>query len=104
MNIEIEIYVTPAGKQPYVSWENKLDRQARAIIAARIARLRLGNFGDCKSLSNGGGIFELEFSMGQDIEFISARRSNQLLFFCVEEIKGAKRRISRRPKCFGRSI
>ena len=38
------------------------DVAGRAIIRARINRVRLGNFGDCKSV--GGGVLELRIDSG----------------------------------------
>ena len=34
----------------------------RAAVNARLARVRAGNFGDCKSV--GGGVFELRIPLG----------------------------------------
>ncbi|QQR91041.1 MAG: type II toxin-antitoxin system RelE/ParE family toxin [Myxococcales bacterium] len=48
---------------PFVEWLGALkDKRARAKIRARINRLELGNFGDCKSV--GGGVSELRISFG----------------------------------------
>jgi putative addiction module killer protein len=38
------------------------DAQATGIIRARLNRIRLGNFGDCKSV--GGGVEELRIDFG----------------------------------------
>lgn len=52
------IYTTDDGKAPFSDWLLGLkDRRARARIRARINRLQLGNFGDCRGV--GGGIKEL---------------------------------------------
>jgi putative addiction module killer protein len=60
---QIEIYVGRDNKAPFEAWLRKLkDRDARARIQARIARLRLGNPGDCKSA--GGGVYELRVDYG----------------------------------------
>ncbi len=60
---EIEIYVAPDGKAPFSSWlEGLRDARARARIRIRIERLRLGNFGDCRTV--GGGLFELRVDYG----------------------------------------
>jgi putative addiction module killer protein len=62
-NLSIKEYLTPDGKSPFSIWLSKLkDRQARAIIRKRINRLRLGNFGDSKSV--GDGIFEIRINFG----------------------------------------
>ncbi len=51
------------GKIPFKEWLLGLkDLQTRARIRTRLDRLRLGNFGDSKSV--GGGIFELRFHFG----------------------------------------
>jgi len=52
----IEMYVTPTGRVPFEEWVCEL-RDARARIRARLARVRLGNFGDAHAV--GGGIWEL---------------------------------------------
>ena len=62
--IEIVIYSTCSGKEPYVTWENKLDLKTRAIIKNRLDRIRLGNFGDTKRIRGGGGILELRIDFG----------------------------------------
>jgi putative addiction module killer protein len=60
---QIEIYVNRDDRAPFEAWLRKLkDRDVRARIQARIARLRLGNLGDCKSA--GGGVYELRVDYG----------------------------------------
>jgi putative component of toxin-antitoxin plasmid stabilization module len=51
--LEIELYALPSGKEPYIEWESKLNKDTQAVITARLARLRGGNFGDSKSIENG---------------------------------------------------
>jgi putative addiction module killer protein len=61
--IEVFEYLTEAGRNPFREWLEALsDRDARARVRVRINRLRLGNFGDCKSV--GGGVSELRISYG----------------------------------------
>ena len=60
---ETELYVASDGGSPFQEWLDKLkDKKARAIINARLDRLRLGNLGDCKSI--GSGVFELRMDFG----------------------------------------
>ncbi|MDN3505634.1 MAG: hypothetical protein P0S96_00180 [Simkaniaceae bacterium] len=81
MTIEIEIDVTPAGKEPYTAWEKKLSRQVRATIAARIARLRLGNFGDCKTLANTKGLYELRIHLGAGYRIYFGKKKKTIILF-----------------------
>lgn len=61
--IQIEIYETQLGIAPFSIWLNRLsNRKARAKIRVRLDRLKLGNFGDCKSI--GEGIYELRIDYG----------------------------------------
>jgi len=56
-------YETPDGRSPFRDWLDGLkDGQARARIDARLIRLRLGLFGDCKSV--GSGVEELRIDSG----------------------------------------
>jgi putative addiction module killer protein len=49
----------------FTKWFTGLrDRQARARIDARIARLRQGNHGDAKPLKGTGGVYELRIDYG----------------------------------------
>jgi len=61
--IEVRRYVTDSGQDVIGDWLADLkDVRARAKVAARIARLSAGNFGDCKPLR--GGVWELRIDWG----------------------------------------
>jgi putative addiction module killer protein len=63
MLYEIRHYLTASGKNLFEEWLASLrDAKAEARIAARIARLAAGNFGDCKPLT--GGVWELRIDWG----------------------------------------
>jgi putative addiction module killer protein len=56
--IELRIY----GSR-FSNWiDSNKDKRAAAIIRARLNRIRLGNFGDSKSV--GGGVEELRIDFG----------------------------------------
>ncbi|MBE9075786.1 type II toxin-antitoxin system RelE/ParE family toxin [Romeria aff. gracilis LEGE 07310] len=59
---EIQKYVTESDVCPFDRWFETLDKQTQARIDVRFDRLRLGNFGDHKSV--GEGVYELRFSFG----------------------------------------
>lgn len=66
---EIEIYETSNGKMPYMEWENSLNTRERAIITERLARICQGNFGDCKSITNGLREIRVNFGPGYRIYY-----------------------------------
>jgi putative addiction module killer protein len=60
---ELRLYVTGNRKIPFSLWLNSLrDIRVRAVIRVRLNRIRLGNFGDCKSV--GEGVKELRIDHG----------------------------------------
>ncbi len=61
---EIELRLYRRGRsRPFSDWLASLkDARAAAIVRSRLNRLRLGNFGDCKSV--GGGVEELRIDFG----------------------------------------
>ncbi len=51
---DVEIYETPSGREPFTEWMESLrDGLGRSAILARIARARLSNLGDHKSVGQG---------------------------------------------------
>ena len=88
--IEVRRYVTVEGKDVVGEWLAGLkDVRARARMNARIARLMVGNFGDCKTL--GEGVWELRVDYGPGYRLYLARLSaTEVLLLCG----GDKRRQS----------
>lgn len=59
----IRIFIADDGRAPFETWLEALrDKRFKARILTRIDRLRLGNFGDCRSV--GVGVYELRIHMG----------------------------------------
>ena len=70
--IEVRRFVTESGVDVLGQWLGKLnDNRARARINARIARIAVGNFGDCKSV--GHGVLELRIDYGPGYRVYWAR-------------------------------
>ena len=60
---EVRVYARSDGSEPFTQWLRGLrDGATRNRIRQRIARLRLGNFGDARSV--GGGVQELPIHFG----------------------------------------
>ena len=59
---EIDYYTKSNGFCPYLEWHNLQEKKVKHAADARLGRLRLGNFGDCKSV--GEGVWELKINIG----------------------------------------
>ncbi|HXN47573.1 MAG TPA: type II toxin-antitoxin system RelE/ParE family toxin [Bryobacteraceae bacterium] len=60
----VELLLFRKGRStPFLEWLASLkDAQTAGVVRARLNRIRLGNFGDCKSV--GGGVEELRIDFG----------------------------------------
>ncbi|MBU1239638.1 type II toxin-antitoxin system RelE/ParE family toxin [Myxococcota bacterium] len=68
--IELLEYVTEDGHNPFHKWLNLLkDRVVRARIRVRLNRVRLGNFGDCKSVGKGVSELRVDYGPGYRVYF-----------------------------------
>lgn len=66
------IYRDARGREPFTEWHAALaGSRAHRRILARLNRLRLGNFGDCKPV--GGGVLELRIDYGPGYRVVVAR-------------------------------
>jgi putative addiction module killer protein len=66
------------------------DIQARAIIARRIERMALGNFGDHKSV--GEGVSELRITVGPGYRVYYTQKGRQVVILLCGGDKGSHRR------------
>ena len=79
-DMEVRRYLTESGKDVVGEWLADLhDAQAKARIAVRIARLAVGNFGDCKALHDGVSELRIDWGPGYRLYFAMAERSCVLL-------------------------
>ncbi len=69
MLVEIIIYQTENGKEPFYDWLDTLEENIEERIQSRINRVKLGNLGDYKSLGNGILELRLDFGSGYRIYF-----------------------------------
>ncbi len=91
----IEEYVTAEGKIPFREWLHALrDVRSRAKVRVRLNRVRLGNFGDVKSV--GGGVHELRIPHGPGYRVYFAHSGQRIvLLLCGGDKSSQKRDIAR---------
>lgn len=66
----LQEYITLAGKNPFVEWLHSIrDKTTRARIRTRLSRLRLGNFGDARSVGEGVHELRLDFGPGYRVYY-----------------------------------
>ena len=74
----LEHYSDATGRDLFGSWLNEItDISARSAIAARMVRLELGLFGDCKPLQS--GVWELRIHFGAGWRVYYAMRGKRLV-------------------------
>ena len=85
---EIELLLYHRGKSaPFSDWLASLkDARAVGIVRARLNRIRLGNFGDCRSV--GGSVQELRIDYGPGFRVYFGRRNS---FVVVLLLGGSKK-------------
>jgi len=78
----VRVYETKNGKRPFDKWLRGLrDSRARQRVRTRIARIRLGNFGDHKTV--GEGVFEIRIDYGPAYRVYLGRDGNEVVILLV---------------------
>jgi putative addiction module killer protein len=68
----------------------------KAAVDARLARVRAGNFGDCKSV--GGGVFELRIPLGPGLRVYYGLRGQEIVVLLGGGDKRGQQRDIRRAQ------
>src|SRR5215470_16169041 len=98
----IEIYIARTGSVPFEEWLLRLrDARTRARIRARLARVRLGNFGDAHAV--GGGVWELRIDYGPGYRVYYTQSGPAISSCFVVEIRLPRLQISGRQRRLGPS-
>lgn len=97
--IQVEIYETEQGKQPFADWFNGLrDAKAQARVSTRIVRLRQGNFGDSKPV--GEGVIELRVDYGPGYRVYIARDGEKLVILLSGSDKSDQKAAIKQAKAY----
>ncbi len=88
---QIEVYEAPDGKAPFDTWFLSLrDKKTKAIIRKRLARVRLGNFGDRKAISEGVSELRIDFGPGFRIYYALHEKTVVLLLTAGDKSSQSK--------------
>ena len=92
---ELYYYQTASGKRPFVDWLAGLsDRQARARVEARLARVASGNLGDVEPV--GEGVVELRIDWGPGYRVYCSRLGRTVvLLLCGGDKRTQQKDIDR---------
>ena len=92
---EVRIYARSDGSEPFTEWLRGLrDGTTRNRIRQRIARLRLGNFGDTRSV--GDGVLELRIHFGPGFRVYFGREgASVVILLCGGDKSSQERDIDR---------
>ena len=94
---EVREYAAEDGRHPFTTWVQSLpDTRMRARVAARINRLRLGNFGDAKPV--GDGVMELRIHAGAGVRVYFGRIGKRVVLILAGGDKSTQRRDIERAR------
>jgi len=89
--VDIEIYEKTNGKRPFEIWIKDIKEiHTRAKILTRLDRLKLGNFGDCKTLQQ--GVYELRIHYGPGIRIYYGKIGHKVILLLCGGDKGSQER------------
>ena len=91
----IQEYITQDGVFPFREWFDSLkDIQTQVKVDVRLARLRLGNFGDAKSV--GKGVYELKIQFGPGYRvYYGLEGSKIVVLLCAGDKSSQKKDIKK---------
>lgn len=100
--IKIDYYETSSGKSPFVEWLEDLDKPIRYIIKTRLARVMVGNFGDCHPVKGAPGIGELRFDIGAGYRIYYGKQGDEIVILLVGGDKRTQSRDIEKAKRYWR--
>ena len=78
--MDVKIFQTKNGKEPFIDWLEKIkDKFAQTRIRQRIRRIELGSLGDCRSLGKGFYEMKIDFGPGYRVYFTQKNQTITLL-------------------------
>lgn len=100
IEIDVEIYETSGGQRPFEKWFNSLrERLTQTKVLTRLNRLKMGNFGDCKTLQD--GVCELRIDHGPGLRIYYGKIGAKLiLLLCGGDKSSQEKNIAKAKEYF----
>lgn len=99
--VEVRVYARSDGQEPFTEWLRGVrDGTTRGRIRRRITRVRLGNFGDARSV--GEGVQELRIHFGPGYRIYFGREGDAVVVLICGGDKGSQDRDVRRAQEYWR--
>jgi putative addiction module killer protein len=97
--MEVKIYQTKEGKQPFIKWYDDLKDQSYQLrIRKKLRQITLGNFGDSKLV--GDGVYELRFFFGKGYRVYYAKESNVIVLLLCGGDKSTQQKDINQAKVY----
>ena len=98
---EVRVYARSDGSEPFTLWLRRLrDGAGRNRIRQRLARVRLGNFGDARGV--GEGVQELRIHFGPGYRVYFGREGDAVVILLCGGDKGSQERNIERAQEYWR--
>jgi putative addiction module killer protein len=97
-NYEVLVFEDRTGRSPYLEWLEALDWKTQERIVARVARMRRGQFGDCKAISS--RLYELRLFFGPGYRIYFGEEKGRVILVLYGGDKSTQRTDINRAKEF----
>ena len=95
---EVVAYRDESGREPFATWISDLDWKWRSVVNLRLARIKSGNFGDCKFVGN--EVYELRIHCGAGYRIYFAKEGRKLILLLCGGNKSSQEKDIRKAKKF----
>ena len=93
---EVLVFRSRSDDSPYLEWLDTLDWKTQERILARVARMKFGQFGDCKALD--AGLYELRFFIGPGYRVYFGQHKGKTILLLAGGDKSSQNRDIKKAK------
>jgi len=94
--VKVEFHRDSRNRELAREWLDSLDKSARSVVLAHVAKLRTGNFGKVRDLRD--GLFELKIQFGPGYRLYFYEEGERLVILLMGGDKGSQNRDIQKAK------